>query len=225
MRCRGSPRGSPFFKETTMPRLSTVLLIARLALFPTTFAVPAAASEQPASTNADAATVSPVAAGMTQEHIKDLFFDAARQGRNDLVGGLIQSGMSPEERDPHGYTALILAAYNGQATTVDLLIQKGANPCATDSKGNSSLMGVAFKGETAIAKRLIAAGCDVNARNDAGQTALMMAALFGQTDVVKLLLADGANVELKDNSGNTASSLAEQQANRMMAKILGQNTH
>ena len=53
----------------------------------------------------------------------------------------------------------------------------------------------------------------------------MMAALFGQTDVVKLLLADGANVDLKDNSGNTASSLAEQQANRLMATILGQNTH
>ena len=135
-----------------MPRLSTVLLIARLALVPTTLAVPAAASEQPAATNADAATASPVVAGMTQEHIKDLFFDAARQGRNDLVGGLIQSGMKPDERDPHGYTALILAAYNGQATTVDLLIQKGANPCATDSKGNSSLMGVAFKGETAIAQ-------------------------------------------------------------------------
>ena len=190
-----------------MSRLSSVLLIAGLALVPTALAFPAAASEQPAATNADAATVSPVVAGMTQEHIKDLFFDAARQGRNDLVGGLIQSGMSPDARDPHGYTALILAAYNGQATTVDLLIQKGANPCATDSKGNSSLMGVAFKGETAIAKRLIAAGCDVNARNNAGQTALMMAALFGQTDVVKLLLADGANVgELKDNSGNTASN-------------------
>jgi hypothetical protein len=203
-----------------MARLSTVLLIARLALVPTTLAVPAAASEQPAETHADAAHASPGFANMSQEHIKDLFFDAARQGRDDLVGGLIQSGMKPDVRDPRGYTALILAAYNGQATTVDLLIKKGANPCATDSKGNSSLMGVAFKGDTAIARRLIAAGCDVNARNDAGQTALMMAALFGRTDVVKLLLADGANTDLTDNSGNTASSLAQQQANRQMAMIL-----
>ena len=84
------------------------------------------------------ADVSPAVAGMSQDHIKDLFFDAARQGRNDLVSGLIQSGMNPDVRDPHGYTALILAAYNGQATTVDLLIQKGANPCATDPRATAA---------------------------------------------------------------------------------------
>jgi uncharacterized protein len=162
------------------------------------------------------------AASPSQGHIKEIFFDAARAGRDDLLDGLIQSGMKPDERDAKGYTALILAAYNGQAKTVDFLIRKGANPCATDAKGNSSLMGVAFKGDSGIAQRLIDARCDVNARNDAGQTALMMAAMFGRTDVVKLLLANGAKPELQDRVGNTAVSLAQQQANQQMITLLAQ---
>ena len=120
-------------------------------------------------------------AGLSQDQIKSMFFDAARQGRDDLLGGLIQSGMKPDERDAHGYTALILAAYNGQPETVDFLIGKGADPCAVDAKGNNALMGVAFKGETDVAQRLLQERCNVNAANGAGQTALMMGALFGRT--------------------------------------------
>ena len=133
-----------------MPRISTAFLIAVLSLVPAALAGPASAFVQMAETQ-DGAAIAPGqrdAAGPSQDHIKEMFFDAARAGRYDLLDGLIQSGMKPDERDPHGYTALILAAYNGQAKTVDFLIQKGANPCAADPKGNSSLMGVAFKGET-----------------------------------------------------------------------------
>jgi ankyrin repeat protein len=211
-------------KEPKMPRIPNPLLIAVLSLVPATLASPASAFVQLAETQDGAATASVQrdAAGPSQDHIKEIFFDAARRGREDLLDGLIRSGMKPDERDSHGYTALILAAYNGQAKTVDFLIQKGADPCATDAKGNSSLMGVAFKGETAIAQRLIAAHCDVNARNDAGQTALMTATLFGQTDVVKLLLVSGANPELQDKAGNTAVSLAQQQANPQMITLLSQ---
>ena len=203
-----------------MPRISNAFLIAALSLVPAALAGPASAFVQLAETQDSAATASVQhdAASPSQGHIKEIFFDAARAGRD----GLIQSGMKPDERDAKGYTALILAAYNGQAKTVDFLIQKGANPCATDTRGNSSLMGVAFKGEIVIAHRLITAHCDVNARNDAGQTALMMAAMFGRTDVVKMLLVNGANPELQDRVGNTAASLAQQQANPQMITLLAQ---
>jgi ankyrin repeat protein len=207
-----------------MPRIPSAFLIAVLSLVPAALAVPALASVRPAPPQGGAATVSVKreVASLSQDNIKEIFFDAARQGRDDLLNGLIQSGMKPDERGPHGYTALILAAYNGQAKSVDFLIQMGANPCATDPKGNSSLMGVAFKGETGIAQRLIEAHCDVNARNDAGQTALMMATLFGRTDVAKMLLVNGANPELQDQAGNTAVSLAQQQANPQMVALLTQ---
>src|SRR6202171_18776 len=187
-----------------MPRVSTPFLIAALWLVPVVLAGPALAFVQLVATleGVRAASVQHDAAGPSQDHIKELFFAAARSGREDLLDGLIRSGMKPDEQDPHGYTALILAAYNGQAKTVDFLIQKGANPCATDLKGNSSLMGVAFKGETGIGQRLIAAGCDVNTRNDAAQPALMMAAMFGRTDVVNMLVANGACSVVRSNGSN-----------------------
>ena len=81
------------------------------------------------------------------EHVKELYFDAARTGRVDLLDGLIKAGMNPNEHDPRGFTPLILAAYNGQAQAVDFLIAEGADPCATDPKGNNALMGVAFKND------------------------------------------------------------------------------
>jgi ankyrin repeat protein len=223
MSCRGKAAAA-IVKEPKMPHISNAFLVAVLSLVPAALAGPASALVQLAETQ-QGATRPPETrndGSLSQDQLKAIFFDAARQGRDDLLDGLIQSGMKPDERDAKGYTALILAAYNGQAKTVDLLIQKGANPCATDAKGNSSLMGVAFKGETAIAQRLIAVHCDVNARNGSGQTALMMAAMFGQTDVVKLLLMNGANPELRDQAGNTAVSLAQRQANPQMVALLAQ---
>jgi ankyrin repeat protein len=221
--CRGRTAAA-LSKEAKMSPIRAVILLSLVSLAPAAMSIPAPASEPNTVTQGHAALPPGTGAGvnMNQDHIKEIFFDAARQGRADLLDGLIKSGMKPDERDPNGYTALILAAYNGQAATVDFLVQHGADACAADPKGNSSLMGVAFKGETAIAQRLIADHCDVNARNNAGQTALMMAALFGQTDVVKLLLKSGAKPELQDQSGNTAAHLAQQQANPQMVELLTQ---
>jgi ankyrin repeat protein len=54
---------------------------------------------------------------LAPERIKELYFDAARAGRIDLLDGLIKAGLDPDARDPRGFTPLILAAYNGQAET------------------------------------------------------------------------------------------------------------
>src|SRR5882757_283193 len=160
------------------------------------------------------------AASLSPDRVKELYFDAAREGRVDLLDGLIKDRMDVDLRDSRGFTPLILAAYNGQLAAVDFHIGRGANPCAVDPKGNSSLMGVAFKGDAKVAARLLAERCDVNAANHAGQTALMMAALFGRTDVVKLLVEHGADPTLKDLSGNTAGGLARQQGNAEMAALI-----
>ena len=161
------------------------------------------------------------AADAIPAHYQELYFDAAREGRVDLLQGMIKDGMSIDARDGRGYTALILAAYDGHRDAVDFLIGKGADPCATDPKGNTALMGVAFKGETDVARTLVA-HCDVNLTNKAGQTAVMMAALFGHQDIVRLLAERGARLDAKDASGNTAESLARQQGNAEMATLLAQ---
>src|SRR5437879_4662107 len=148
-----------------MSRMSNAFLIAALLLVPAALTAPASAFVRLAETQDRAASSSVHDFdNPSQDHIKALFFDAARQGRDDLLDGLIQSGMKPDERDAKGYTALILAAYNGQAKTVDFLIQIGATPCATDPKRNRSLMDVPFTRETGMPQGLIAAHCNADAR-------------------------------------------------------------
>jgi uncharacterized protein len=161
------------------------------------------------------------AADPLQAHYRALYFDAAREGRADLLAGLIKSGMGVDVRDSSGFTALILAAYDGQPAAVDLLLRNGADPCAADLKGNTALMGVAFKDELDIAERLVA-HCDVNMRNHEGQTAVMMAALFGHADIVRLLAKHGADLSLTDTSGNSAGGLARQQGNTAMEALLSE---
>src|ERR1700751_2447490 len=146
------------------------------------------------------------AADPLPDHYKELYFAAAREGRADLLEGMIKDGVPVDLRDSQGYTALILAAYDEQPAAVDLLLAKHADPCAADLKGDTALMGVAFKGELAIAQKLVGL-CNVNTRNREGQTAAMMAALFGHADIVRLLAAHDADLRLKDRSGNSAESL------------------
>jgi hypothetical protein len=160
------------------------------------------------------------AAPALPEHYSELYFDAARAGRTDLLGGMIADGAPVDEVDSHGYTALILAAYDGQRQTVEFLMARGANPCASDLRGDTALMGVAFKGETEIADLLVGR-CDVNATNKVGQTAAMMASLFGREDVVRLLVQHGARLDIKDASGRTAADLAREQGNSAMEALIG----
>ncbi|WP_223796393.1 ankyrin repeat domain-containing protein [Sphingomonas nostoxanthinifaciens] len=155
------------------------------------------------------------------ERMIELLFDAARQGRDDVIPALLRAGVDIEACDARGYTPLVIASYNGQESTTELLLQEGASPDgAVDAQGNSALMGVAFKGHVAIARRLIAAGAQVDRRNGVGQTALMTAALFGRTDIVELLLAAGADASLIDAAGNSAASLARMQGNDAMAQLV-----
>jgi hypothetical protein len=75
-------------------------------------------------------------------------FRCFREGRIDLLEGVIKAGMDPNAGDPRGFTPLTLADYNGQAETVDFAIGKDADPRVTDPNGNTALMDAAFKGET-----------------------------------------------------------------------------
>jgi uncharacterized protein len=146
----------------------------------------------------------------SREEIQEMFFIAARTGRDDMIADLLRAGADIEGRDPKGYTAIVLATYNGQRGTAELLLSLGANPDAGDTeRGNTALMGVCFKGHADIAKSLVAAGADANVRNVAGQTALMMAVLFNQTEIIDLLLEAGADSTIADLNGNTVLTLAQ----------------
>ncbi|MFI8742222.1 ankyrin repeat domain-containing protein [Stutzerimonas zhaodongensis] len=147
-------------------------------------------------------------AEQVQIQLRDYFFNAARFGDNEVLDEFIQAGYDLNTADDKGYTALILAAYNGHPDTVERLIAAGADACAQDARGNTALMGAIFKGELRIAKRLLATECDPDQRNHAGQTPAMYAALFQRDALLQALRERGADLEASDPMGNKVESLA-----------------
>ena len=61
--------------------------------------------------------------------LQDYYFDAARRGDIEMLNTFIESGYSLNTQDDKGYTALILAAYHGQAPFVERLLNAGAEVC------------------------------------------------------------------------------------------------
>lgn len=156
------------------------------------------------------------------ERIRELLFEAARLGRDDVIPALIQAGADIEECDGQGHSPLVLASYHGHESTSALLLRLGARPDGHDDPtgSGSALMGVAFKGHLQIARLLLEAGADPQHRNAAGQTALMMAALFDRRPIVQLLLEAGADIAARDAAGNDAASVAATQGNEELAALL-----
>lgn len=181
-----------------------LLLCAMVLSGPSKAAEPATVTT---NTAADYAAT-PATAGDVKSQLQTYFFDAARQGRSDMLQEFIAAGYDLNTRDGKGYTALILAAYNGHPAAVELLIKAGADACAADQRGNTALMGAIFKGELSIARRLIQTECSANQANRVGQTPAMYAALFGRVELLDALKAKGADLRAQDIDGNTAEALA-----------------
>lgn len=143
----------------------------------------------------------------TQAQLRALYFQAAREGREDMLNEFINARFDLNVQDEKGYTALILAAYHGHQDTVTQLLNAGADPCAKDLRGNTALMGAIFKGELSIARQLVAANCAPDQRNNAGQTAAMYAALFHRKEILDSLAAKGADLNATDAMGNQVQNL------------------
>jgi uncharacterized protein len=141
------------------------------------------------------------------------WFDAARVGRVDILRALHDAGYPVDAVDSHGYTAVILASYDGQPAALDYLLSAGANACTGDRHGNTALMGALFKNEPDIARRLIATHCPIDQTNGAGETALGFATLFNRFDLIPLLVARGANPDHVDRRGQSLLQLAQSHDN------------
>ncbi|CAK2715882.1 hypothetical protein EDB69_2463 [Vibrio crassostreae] len=116
-----------------------------------------------------------------------LFFDAARIGNNEVVDAFVSQGFPIDQRNNQSYTALMVAAYQGNRETVRLLLNSGANACLQDKRGNTALMGALIKREISIAKDLYQAECSPELRNKAGLNLKEFAEIYGQSNVLKPL--------------------------------------
>ena len=117
---------------------------------------------------------------------------------------LLADGADPNAQDEYGYTALSLAAFNGNARIVELLLAEGADPNLPTSWGAPPLLWATSNEHADVVALLLAAGATTNLQDAFGYTSFMRAAENGYPDILALLLAAGADPNLQDMRGKSA---------------------
>ena len=119
---------------------------------------------------------------------------AASGGNEDVILFLLDQGLPINARTPEeGWTALYVAARDGQAEAAKLLVFKGADLNAQSNLGATALtMAVTQPFETEKARLelleyMLRRGADVNLADKYGHTPLYYANVQGKEDVVELL--------------------------------------
>lgn len=125
----------------------------------------------------------------TETELYQAFVDCARQGEAEILREAIAEDKTLvyRARDPHGNTALHMAAGNGLVEIVDILLH---------SEG---------------VKRIL------DAKNDCGNTALHWAVVSNKPEVVDKLLKAGARITIRNAGGNTPLREAELRNNEKIA--------
>ncbi|MEI6895771.1 MAG: ankyrin repeat domain-containing protein [Colwellia sp.] len=126
-------------------------------------------------------------------------FDFARCG--DLSGLASTLSDSPEldldAKNHRGYSALMLAVYNGNRDFCEALLRCRANVDSADFVGNTPLMGAAFKGDLKILKLLLRFDANATLKNKSNMTVRDWAAMFKRAEIIEYF---------DKNYGSTAST-------------------
>jgi ankyrin repeat protein len=123
-----------------------------------------------------------------------------------------------------GSSALLYAAYQGDADLVKALLDKGANPNLRNEYGAFPLSESVQQGSQAIIDMLLAHKADPNLGNVESETALMVAARSGNLAAAQALLKAGAKVNAKETwGGQSAVMWAAAQSQTEMLKLLIKN--
>ena len=153
---------------------------------------------------------------------------AARNNGFDAASALLDGKANPNEKDPQGLSAAMIAILNGHWEMAKMLIHRGSDPndgalpLTADVKNLVFLRPAQDRPETSnameVIKELLAMGAKAdsvlpgpipvlhnfgtNVRGSADSTALFRAAKAGDLEVMKLLIEHGANAArvLKDDS-------------------------
>ncbi|TKD71999.1 M48 family metallopeptidase [Pseudalkalibacillus hwajinpoensis] len=116
---------------------------------------------------------------------------AARYGEDErILQELLDHGLSPDERDDFGISALVIAIEEGSITKVDRLLESGADPNLKDIDGWTPLFYSVYSEQPdnlKISEQLLDYGADSSAQDDQGMTAIDLAGDMEDTEHLKLL--------------------------------------
>lgn len=136
--------------------------------------------------------------------------------RKDLgaIARLLEEGVDPNERDPHGRTPIMYAilSFEPALATIDLLLNSGADINLSDNEQKWTCLHFAARdGNVPVMRRLIEAGAKIDAVDVFGNTPLLRAVMGARSDAsaIELLVHSGADPDLKNKSSVSPRALAE----------------
>lgn len=145
---------------------------------------------------------------------------AAYNGRDTVVGFLIQQGAEVNARSNGGSTAMHGAAVGGYRETVQLLVDANADIDIVNNAGYTPLLSACSAGKVEVVRILIAHGASVSARSEDGRTPLMLAIGSGNPELVTLLLDSNCDVNGATADGSNPLRMAIYAANKEMVQLL-----
>lgn len=157
-----------------------------------------------------------------------LMVACAREGTDEIIRFLLESGAKVRVKDRKGYTPLIWASENS-LEAVNMLLARGADASAAAEDGMTpfirSIFGI-ITGDvtTEVCDTLLAHGAEINSSltggNTGGMTALLFAANKEMPGLVAYLISKGAEVNHRDDRGETALMRASMEGDLKTVKIL-----
>lgn len=120
---------------------------------------------------------------------------------------------------------LLKAAKHGDAATVQSLLRTGVSANATDVYGIPAILRAVATGDADTIIALLAAGADVSSKNNPGRKALLYYLYFTDKDriiesLARSLIKAGADVNARLHDGVTALSLANQNGDERIIKLI-----
>ncbi|KAL7413809.1 DHHC palmitoyltransferase-domain-containing protein [Mrakia frigida] len=88
---------------------------------------------------------------------------------------ILHQPVAVDAKDSDGHTALMWAAYQGDAISLDLLLHHSASPHTRDNSGLTPLHWAVVKGNKVCIRRLIEAGAELDVKDEQGKTPRDMA--------------------------------------------------
>ncbi|KAK4175311.1 ankyrin-3 [Triangularia setosa] len=128
---------------------------------------------------------------------------ATRYGRENIMGVLLNSGISVDTKSLNKVTALQVAISDGLQSKVHLLVERGADLELRNEMGCTPILLAAMYGMDTAVQCLLEKGANIDASDSTGRTPLGAAAASGYVSTVILLVSNGASINFRDKDGRT----------------------